>query len=80
MPGPTPDGRPADLYEMRGRGGWVAQVLVDRATSIVYCAIAPVASVQGWTLEKLKEWVDKHEGWSLTHLGDGTNVKELKSK
>ena len=73
-----PDGRPSDLYEVKGNG-FKAQILVDTKTKEVYCTIAPIMSLRGWSLEKLQGWLKGKERWSLTLLGDGTTVKALKS-
>jgi hypothetical protein len=74
-----PDGRPSELYLVKGRGGWKAEVLVDSHTKEVYCSIAPVMSVRGWSLSKLEGWIADKKGWSLTHVGPGINVTALKS-
>lgn len=77
MPEPQPDGRPSDLYEIKGPG-FKAQVLVDTKTNEVYCVTYTVRSMNGWSLDKLTEWTGRMDRWSMTKLGSGTDVKGLK--
>lgn len=72
-----PDGRPSELYLVKG--GWFkAEILVDKKTNEVYCSIAPILSMRGWELDRVKKWCE-NKGWVLEHLGPGTKIDKLKS-
>lgn len=73
----VPDGRPSDLYEIKGPG-FKAQALVDTSSGEVYCTMKPVLAMRGWNTEKMRSWMKGKEQWALNYVGPGSAIKALK--